>query len=391
MKINSIGRLKKIAKQKFLLRVDFNVPLEKGKIKDDYKIVSGLETIKHLLSKGGKLIIITHLGEPGGKPVAALSAAPLAARLAKILEVKVKFIPAIVGPKVERAISQMNAGEIVFLENVRFNPGELKNDKIFAKQLAALADVYVNDAFAVSHRAQTSVDAIKNYLPAYAGLLLEQELQALNKIVKPKKPLVVMMGGAKIATKSALIAKLYPSASQILLGGGLANNFFKFKKLEIGKSLYDADSLPVIKKLMAGKAGNKKIILPVDVVVKSKNGKIFSKKTNAVLKTDNILDIGPETISLFAKYIKEANTIIWNGPMGKFEDPHFKNGTISLAMTIAARSKGRAYGVTGGGETVEALKMSGMMEYVDWVSTAGGAMLSYLGGAKMPGLKKIVV
>lgn len=391
MKINSIGRLKKIAKQKFLLRVDFNVPLEKGKIKDDYKIVAGLETIKHLLSKGGKLIIVTHLGEPGGKPVAALSAAPLAARLAKILAVKVKFVPAIVGPKVEKTISDMQAGEIVFLENVRFNPGELKNDKIFAKQLAALADVYVNDAFAVSHRAQTSVDAIKNYLPAYAGLLLEQELQALNKIIKPKKPLVVMMGGAKIATKSALIAKLYPSASQILLGGGLANNFFKFKKLEIGKSLCDADSLPVIKKLMVGKAKDKKIILPIDVVVKSKNGKIFSKLTNAVLKTDNILDIGPETISLFAKYIKEANTIIWNGPMGKFEDPHFKNGTISLAMTIAARSKGRAYGVTGGGETVEALKMSGMMEYVDWVSTAGGAMLSYLGGAKMPGLKKIVV
>jgi phosphoglycerate kinase len=331
------------------------------------------------------------LGDPSGKPVATLSAAPLAARLAKATGLKVKFIPALIGAKVAKAIAEMNNGEIVFLENVRFNPGELKNDKVFAKQLAALGDVYVNDAFAVSHRAQASVDAIKNYLPAYAGLLLEQELQALNKIVKPKKPLVVMMGGAKIETKAALIAKLYPRANHILLGGGLANNFFKFKKLEIGKSLCDADSLPIIKKLLAGKARDKKIILPVDVVVKGKNGKIMAKKIKAVIKTDNILDIGPETISLFAKYIKEANTIIWNGPMGKFEDPHFKNGTISLAQVIAARSKGQAYGVTGGGETVEALKMSGMMEYVDWVSTAGGAMLSYLGGAKMPGLKKIVV
>src|SRR5680860_541076 len=391
MKINSVSRLKKITNRKFLVRVDFNVPLEKGKIKDDYKIIAGSETIKHLSAQGAKVIVVTHLGNPGGKFVPALSTAPLAARLAKVMDLKVKFVNAVVGPKVERAISQMQVGEILFLENVRFNPGELKNDKTFAKQLASLADVYVNDAFAVSHRAQASVDAVKDYLPAYAGLLLEQELQALNKIVKPKKPLVVMMGGAKIETKAALIAKLYPRVSHILLGGGLANNFFKFQKLEIGKSLCDTNSLSIIKKLLAGKTKNNKIILPVDVVVKSKNGNILAKKINAITKTDCIFDIGPETISLFAQYIKEANTIIWNGPMGKFEDPHFKNGTISLAMVIAARSKGRAYGVAGGGETVEALKMTGMMEYVDWVSTAGGAMLSYLGGALMPGLKKIVV
>ncbi|HZJ41366.1 MAG TPA: phosphoglycerate kinase [Candidatus Saccharimonadales bacterium] len=391
MKINSVSRLKKITNRKFLVRVDFNVPLEKGKIKDDYKIIAGSETIKHLSAQGAKVIVVTHLGDPGSKFVSALSTAPLAARLAKVMDLKVKFVNAVVGPKVERAISQMQVGEILFLENVRFNSGELKNDKTFAKQLASLADVYVNDAFAVSHRAQASVDAVKDYLPAYAGLLLEQELQALNKIVKPKKPLVVMMGGAKIETKAALIAKLYPRVSHILLGGGLANNFFKFQKLEIGKSLCDTNSLSIIKKLLAGKTKNNKIILPVDVVVKSKNGNILAKKINAITKTDCIFDIGPETISLFAQYIKEANTIIWNGPMGKFEDPHFKNGTISLAMVIAARSKGRAYGVAGGGETVEALKMTGMMEYVDWVSTAGGAMLSYLGGALMPGLKKIVV
>ncbi|QQG52992.1 MAG: phosphoglycerate kinase [Candidatus Falkowbacteria bacterium] len=391
MKINSISRLKKISNQKFLVRVDFNVPMEKGKIKDDYKISAGLETIKYLSSQGAKLIIITHLGEPNGKALKSLSTAPLAARLAKMASLKVKFVPAVVGPKVVEAVNKMKSGEVLFLENVRFNPGETKNDKDFAKQLAVLADAYVNDAFAVSHRAQTSVDAIKNYLPAYAGILLEQELKALHKIVKPKKPLVVMMGGAKIETKAALISKLYPAASHILLGGGLANNFLKFKKLEIGKSLFDAGSVPVVKKLLSGKARDKKIILPLDVVVKTKNGKILSKKVKAVAKTDCIFDIGPETVSLYAEYIKKANTVIWNGPMGKFEEAAFKNGTISLAMVIAARSRGRAYGVTGGGETISALKMTGMMEYVDWVSTAGGAMLSYLGGAKMPGLKKIVV
>lgn len=391
MKINTISRLKKIANQVFLVRVDFNVPLEKGKIKDDYKIVSGSETIKYLSSQGAKVIVVTHLGEPGGKFTPSLSAAPLAVRLAKVLGKKVKFVSAVIGPKVEAAVSALKSGEIIFLENVRFESGELKNDKAFAKQLAALANIYVNDAFAVCHREQSSVAAVKNYLPAYAGLLLEQELKALNKIIKPKKPLVVMMGGAKIETKAALISKLYPRASQILLGGGLANNFFKFNKLEIGKSLYDADSLPVIKKLLAGRRKDKKIILPIDVVVKDKKGKIFSKDIKTVVKTDTIFDIGPESVSLFAAYIKQANTIIWNGPMGKFEEPAFKNGTISLARMIAARSKGRAYGVCGGGETVESLKLSGMMEYVDWVSTAGGAMLSYLGGAKMPGLKKIVV
>lgn len=391
MKIKSISSLKKLVGKKILVRVDFNVPLEKGKIKDDYKIASGSETIKYLSAQGAKVIIITHLGEPGGKKIAALSAAPLAVRLAKILDIKVKFIDTVFGDKTEKAIAAMNSGDILFLENIRFESGELKNDNQFAKQLAALADIYVNDAFAVSHREQASVAAVKNYLPAYAGLLLEQELKALNKIIKPKKPLVVMMGGAKIETKAALISKLYPRASHILLGGGLANNFLKFKKLEIGKSLFDDNSLPVIKKLLAGRARDKKIILPVDVIVKDKKGRVFSKDIKAVIKTDTIFDIGPESISLFADYIKNANTIIWNGPMGKFEEPVFKNGTISLARMIAARSKGRAYGVCGGGETVEALKMSGMMEYVDWVSTAGGAMLSYLGGAKMPGLKKIVV
>ncbi len=390
MKINSINNLKSLENKRVLLRVDFNVPMDNGKVKDDYKIISGLETLQLLLKNKAKVILITHLGDPAGKNVKSLSVAPIVLKLKKVLDKPVKFISETVGKKVEAAISKMNSGEVIFLENLRFNKGELDDSVIFAKQLAGLADVYVNDAFAVSHRAQASVSRIKQYLPAYAGLLLEKELMAAQQVLKPKKPLVVIMGGAKIKTKAPLISKLYPAASCVLLGGALANNFFKFKKLEIGKSLYDADSLPIIKKLLRGKTNDKKIILPVDVVVKSQSGQVISKLISEVKKSDCILDIGPKTIMIYAPYIKQAQTIIWNGPMGKFEEAHFKNGTLAVARLVAARSTGRAYGLVGGGETVEALKMSHMMEYVDWVSTAGGAMLSYLGGEKMPGLTKIV-
>lgn len=390
MKIKAISQLKNIEGKRVLLRVDFNVPIKDGKVKDDYKISAGLETLKLLLAKKARVIVITHLGDPGGEINSALSVAPVVERLRKILGEPIKFVSETIGKKVETAISKMENGEIVFLENLRFNKGELEDNTAFAKQLATLAEIYINDAFAVSHRAQASVSVIKNYLPSYAGVLLEKEVKALHKVAKPKKPFVVVMGGAKINTKAPLISKLYPAASQILLGGGLANNFLKFKKLEIGRSLYDSDSAPTIKKLLKGKAKDKKIILPLDVVVKSQSGKILLKKVKEVAKGDAILDIGPATTALYATYIKKAQTIIWNGPMGKFEEDHFKNGTLSVARLVAARSTGKAYGLVGGGETVEALKLSGMMEYVDWVSTAGGAMLSYLGGDKMPGLKKIV-
>lgn len=389
MKIKSISRIKKLAGQTVLLRVDFNVPLKNRRIKDDNKIVSCLETINYLSHEKAKLVIISHLGDPMGINV-DYSLAPIARHLSKLLKEKVKFINETVGEKVDKAISNMKDGEIILLENTRFNKGELENDNSFAKRLAQNKDVFVNDAFAVSHRAQASVSAVMNYLPSYAGLLLEKELKALNKVLKPRKPFVVVMGGAKIKTKAPLISNLYSKSNQILLGGGLANNFFKYKKLEIGKSLFDADSLPAIKKLLKGKINDKKIILPIDLVVKNDKGKISSKKINEISKRDSILDIGPDTVTLFNDYIKKAKTIIWNGPMGKFEEEHFKNGTISVARLIATRSTGQAFGLVGGGETVEALRMSGMMEYVDWVSTAGGAMLSFLGGEKMPGLKNII-
>ena len=389
MKINSLKKIKNLKGKTVFLRVDFNVPLKDGVIKEDYRIRSGLETINFLLAKGARLVIASHLGEPKGRE-AVFSLKPVAARLKTLLKRPVKFLSEAVSPKTTAAVKALKPGEMVMLENLRFNAGEYKNDDKFAASLAVLADIYVNDAFAVCHRDQASIAAIKKYLPSYAGLLLEKEILALNKILKPTKPLVVIMGGAKIKTKAPLISKLYPAASQILIGGALANNFFKFQGLEIGKSMIDEDSAPDIKKFFKSKKLVPKIILPRDVVVKTKDGRAQVVAPSAVKASDTILDIGPASISDFAAYIKKANTLVWNGPLGKFEEASFKHGTLAIAYLIAARSSGLAYGVVGGGETVAALNLTKMSGYVDWVSTAGGAMLTYLGGGKLPGLSKIV-
>jgi len=390
MRVKSVRQLKNLKNKTIFLRVDFNVPLKNGRVQDDYRLVAGLETIKFLLAKKCCLIIATHLGEPKGKFTVAYSVKPVAARLKTLLGQPVKFLSATVGAKVQAAVKRMKPGEIVMLENLRFQSAEYDNDADFAQELAALADIYVNDAFAVCHREQASVAAIKKYLPSYAGLLLEKEVKALQKIQQPKKPLVVIMGGAKISTKAPLIAKLYARASHILIGGALANNFFKFQNKEIGRSLYDQDSAIYLKQFFKNKKLAAKIILPEDVIVQTKKGKAELRAPENVGREEYIYDIGPATISWYASYIKAANTLVWNGPLGKFETAGFKQGTLSIARLVAARSSGPAYGVVGGGETVEALQLTKMAEYVDWVSTAGGAMLTYLGGGKMPGLSKII-
>lgn len=390
MDITTLKKLKNLKNKKVFLRVDFNVVVESDKIKEDYRIVAGLETINFLLAKGARLIIATHLGDPKGKVQAEYSIKPVVARLRVLLKKPVKFIPELIGKKVDKAVANLKSGGIIMLENLRFNPGELTNDEKFAKELASLADIYVNDAFSVCHREQASVAAIKKYLPSYAGLLLEKEVTALNKVMKPKPPLVIIIGGSKINTKAPLISKLYNLADQILLGGALANNFFKYQGLEIGKSLFDTDSLRYVKKFYQGNKLAAKIILPIDVIVKTKTGIAVVRRPEEVKPGEYIFDIGPKTISLYAEYIKNARTLIWNGPMGKFEEASFRQGTLSIARLVASRASGKAYGLVGGGETVAALKLTKMAEYVDWVSTAGGAMLSYLGGEKMPGLDKIV-
>jgi len=387
MKLSSIEKLKSLKNKKVLVRVDFNVPMEDGKVKDDYRIKAALPTINYLLGAGAKVILMAHLGDPKSKIVPELSLKPVAKRLSQILKKPVNFVTETVGYKADEAVAKMVSGDIVFLENLRFNDGELKDDLKFAKRLAGLADIYVNEAFSVCHRKQASISAIKKVIPTYYGLQLVSEVKNLDKILKPKKPLIVIMGGAKISTKAPIISRMYEIADKVLLGGGLANNFFKHLGLELGKSLVDSDSEIYVKKFFKNQKMASKIILPIDVVVCGKNKRPKIKSLDEVNKGDAIFDIGPETIKIFSDYIKTAQTIVWNGPLGKFEEASYKHGTLAIATAVAARSTGKAYGLVGGGETVEALKQTKMEEYVDFVSTAGGAMLAYLGGDKMPGLK----
>jgi phosphoglycerate kinase len=392
--IRSVKSIKKIAGKKVLLRADFNVPLKDGKIKDDYKIMAEMPTIRFLIRYKCKVIIATHLGRPDGRDN-VYSVKPIAKRLSELLGKNVKFVGDSIGLEAGTEISKMDKGDVILLENLRFYKEEKKNNKKFAKELVYPADIYVNDAFGASHREHASVCAIKKYKPSYAGLLLEKEIINLKKILRPKKPLVAVIGGAKIETKLPLLKKIRGTANQILVGGALANNFLYALKYEVGRSLMDKKSMALTKKIisMYKMIGIKKFILPVDVVVGSRKdgaGKAAVKKVDKVSNNDIIFDIGPETIKLYSKYIKGAKTIAWNGPMGKFESERFRHGTLSIARVIASRSSGKAYGVVGGGETIEALRMTKMLDYVDWVSTGGGAMLSFLGGEKMPGLEGII-
>lgn len=388
MKIKSIRGCEDLNEKSVLYRVDFSVPLRHGKIKDNYKIVRHLPTIRFLLRHNCKIIIISHLGRPTpGEWDENFSLKPVAEELSRLLDKKVHMVSGFNEFEDGSQIAKLDKSEIVMMENLRFNFGEEKNDRIFAKKLASFGEIYVNDSFAVDHRAHASLSAIKKYLPSYAGLLLEEEVESLNKVLFGKDPLVAIVGGAKLKTKLKLIKNLSKKAHKILIGGAMANNFFAASGLEIGRSLVTEDGIETAKGL---KIDN--LVLPVDVVVSSSSdgSDVRVKKVTDVHKDDYIFDIGPETVKLYAGFIKKANTLIWNGPMGKFEVASFRQGTMALAQLMGTRSRGRAFGVAGGGETVEALKMSELVDYVDWVSTGGGAMLSYLGGEKMPGLKGLV-
>jgi len=376
MKIKSIRQVKNLAGKRVLLRADLNVPMKGGRIKDDYKIVAVLPTVRYLLRHNCRLVIATHLGQG----LKGEFTKPIADRLGRLLGKKVA------GPE---KIEKMENKEIVMLENLRWHKGEEKNDKKFARALATAADLYVNDAFAVSHRRHASMSAIKKYLPSYAGLLLEKEILNLAKILRPAPPLVAIIGGAKIETKLSLINNLAKKSERVLIGGALANNFIAAHGFKIGKSVADRPSVRTAAQIIKR---HKNIILPVDVVV-AKSLKSCEARVLPVAKVgagDMILDIGPKTVRLFASFIEKASTIIWNGPLGYFENEHFKHGTLAIARVIAARSTGQAFGVAGGGETIEALKLTKMENYLDWISTGGGAMLAFLGGEKLPGLKGIV-
>lgn len=398
MKEKSIASLKNLSGKRVLVRADFNVPLKNNKIKEIYKIEQSLPTIKHLVKAGAAVILMSHLGRPKGVDK-SLSLKPVATELKKLLNkevVLINFGDAEVAnltkfKKFADKINTLPKGSVTLLENIRFIKGEEDNSPAVAKALAKIADLFVLDGFAVAHRNSASVSGVAKYLPAYAGLLLESELSGLGRLMsKPKKPFVVVLGGAKLETKVPLIKKLLPQASQILLGGGLANTCFWAKGYRVGGSLYDKGD----KKIALSYLKNKKIILPVDVVVGTADGKnvrVLDTAKNFKLNDKNIsvYDIGPKTISLYAKYIKKANTLVWNGAMGMFEQAPYEWGSNAMARLFATRAKGKAFGVCGGGETVEIVKKLKLMSEIDLVSTGGGAMLELLSGKKLPGVSAV--
>jgi len=394
MKVKSVRDLKNLKGRRVLLRADFNVGLAGGRVRDDFRITAGLPTIRHLISRKAKVIIMTHVGKPAGVE-AKFSTRPIARDLEKKLGIKVAHAADCVGFKAEEAVAKLEPGNVLMLENLRFHPEEKANDRRFASRLARLADVYVNDAFAVCHRVHASVEAIRKYLPRVAGLLLESEIKNLDRIIAPKRPLVVIVGGAKISTKLPLLIRLSKKADKVLIGGGTANNFLFALGQEIGKSLADKKDY-----VLAGQAaeyyektGDLLNVLPVDFITsktKTGNGQAAMKTLAQIERDDYIFDVGPKTLKIFSGIIKKANTIVWNGPLGMFENEKFKHGTFALARLVAGRASGRAFGLVGGGETIEAFRAAGIADYVDWISTGGGAMLAYLGGEKMPGLKGII-
>lgn len=397
----------KLKGRRVLLRVGFDVPVETDKhgavhVADDSRIRATLPTINHLVKLGAKIVIIAHLGRPDGKWDEFKSMQPVADRLAhlmgrKLVTVKSKLptykVPSHVFFLTEditaddySAMSKKIAdGEILFLENLRFYKGEESNSKDFVAVLSKYGDVYVNDAFSVSHRKAASIFGVAQKLPAYAGITLLQEITGLNKAIRnPQQPLIAIMGGAKISDKIDTINFLAPKAEKILIGGAIANSFMAALGYEIGKS--KAAEIPLAKELI--RHYREKIILPVDVVVaKDPDSPSRAVKPEKVKPNDCIYDIGPETVRLFSKYIKSAKTLIWNGPQGLIEKPKFTFGSMAIAQVFASRTKGYAYGVVGGGESLEVVARAKVGEFIDHVSTGGGAMLEYMSGKSLPGIK----
>lgn len=395
--MRSIKNISNLKGKHVLVRVDFNVPIHRNLVLDDTRIRAALPTIKYLIKKKAKIILVTHIGRPEGEIVSSLKIDPVAKRLAKLLKRKIIQLDTrnwrlSVMKKVNilNQIEKMRSGQVAIMENIRFSPFESQVDGVLAQELANTADYFVLDGFAVAHRASASVTGVASYIPAYAGLLMEAEVSALSHVVdKPVKPFVAVIGGAKVSTKVPVIKNFLKISDHILIGGGLFNTYLVAKNYDIGDSLVDDD----MKKKILTYGIRKKIIKPVDVVVGNKSGEhirivdIKDKPHQICKKGEAIFDIGPKTIQLFAQYIKSAQTLVWNGAMGYFEQKPYDSGTRAIARLVASRSQGHAYGVIGGGETIQAMDIVGMTDMVDFVSTGGGAMLAFLAGEKLPGLE----
>lgn len=382
------------AGKKVLVRCDFNVPMdENGNITDDIRITSSLPTINYIIEKGGKVILMSHLGRPKGEPNKKYTLKPVADRLTELLNKEVVFAEddSVVSNEVRKQVASMNNGDVLLLENTRFRKEEEKNEEGFSKDLASLGDLYINDAFGTSHRGHASNVGVSTYLPSAVGFLVEKEISIMGKALEvPERPFVAILGGAKVSDKIGVIENLINIVDTIIVGGGMAFTFLKAQGYEIGKSLLEEDKIDLAKELLEkAKSKNVKLLLPIDVVVAKefKNDTEFKTVTINSIQEDMMgLDIGEETISLFSKEVIEAKTIIWNGPMGVFEMENFAKGTYGIAKAMA-ESKGIS--IVGGGDSASAVEKSGYGDKMTHISTGGGASLELLEGKNLPGIEAI--
>jgi phosphoglycerate kinase len=376
--------------KRVLLRVDFNVPMDNGTIVDDSRIRASLPTFQYLLDGGARVIVVSHLGRPKGKPSDEYSLRPVAEHLSVLLRRKVELQASVVGPDIEKRAVDLEPGGIILLENVRFEPGEEKNDPELARQLAALADIYVNDAFGAAHRAHASTVGVAAYLPAYAGFLMQRELDALGQLLAtPERPFLAILGGAKVSDKLKVIDQLMRRVDGILLGGGMANTFLLAQGQNVGRSLVEADFVDHARQMIAdAKSRGLALLLPTDVVVaESLDDAGVTTSVSSIPATAAIYDIGADAAQRFTGLIGTARTVFWNGPMGVFERPAFAAGTQAVARAVATAD---AFTVVGGGDSISAVEQLGVGDQITHLSTGGGASLEFLEGDELPGVAALL-
>lgn len=386
--MKSINLEKNLNNKKVLVRVDWNVIFKNGKVLDESRIVHTIPTIKYLLKKGAYVILCTHLGRPQGKKINSFSLKELTQFVSKKYSLDITFLSDSIITHTQKIKDTIENSQkkIFLLENIRFYKKELENTKDFSEKLASLADYYVNDAFSVSHRNHASVTGVTDFLPSYVGLLFEKEFHALTSAQKKKKHSVAIIGGAKLETKLNLVNHLVDDYKHILLGTILAYAVKNSEGKTFGKINQDVTKKDCETILKTYKKNQKKIILPVDYIVQDKDKNIVLKKESEVLNTDYLYDIGPLTIVIYSEYIKSADYLLWNGPLGWFENPPFCHGTKAIAQLFAMRAKGKAYGIAGGGETIAAIHTQGVEDYIDYISLSGGAMIEFLIKGTLPGI-----